>query len=230
MRIAVLSDIHGMLPALEAVLADASLQRPDQIWCAGDIAFGGPWAAECIARVREEGWITVRGNGDIWITGDPQTVSDQELRAHLMRVAEQHALDADDAQWLLNLPLGHSGPGSVLMVHARPDSAFTAPQPDAPASEFEGYDGQADLVLYGHVHRAFTRRLTGGTIVCNPGSVGIPFDGDTASYLVLDQGGAEWSWFHRRVEFDRQSIIDEIHRVGGAIQHDFELVMERRGG
>lgn len=230
MRIAVLSDIHGNLPALEAVLADVERQSPDQIWCAGDIAFFGPWAAECIALVREAGWTTVRGNTDVWITGDPQTVDDPEKRRRFHAVAEAHAIGGDDAAWLLQLPLGHSGPGSTLMVHGTPVSPFEAPLPDAPAAEFAPYAGRAAIVIYGHVHRAFSRRISDGTIVCNPGSVGLPFDGETASYLLLHREGPEVAWKHLRVPFDREHTLKEARRAGGAIEREFVQATAQASG
>src|ERR687896_1474693 len=87
LRIAVVSDIHGNLPALEAVQEDLEEVAPDQVWCGGDLGWGGPWASECIARVRDAGWTAIRGNTDIWITGDPQGLESDEDRAELQSVA-----------------------------------------------------------------------------------------------------------------------------------------------
>lgn len=227
-RVAILSDIHGNLPALDAVTKDIESQSPDEVWCGGDIAWAGPWASECVARIREEGWITVRGNTDVWVTGDPQTVESPEERQETERLAAAHSLSDDDARWLLNLPLGHSGPGSLLLVHGTPESPFDAPMPDAPPAEFQPYEGHAGVVIYGHVHRAFFRRLGGGTIVCNTGSVGLPMDGDTASYLLVDLTGPETTLRHRRVEFDRDAAIDHARRAGGAVAERFlEMLGEK---
>lgn len=222
MRIAVVSDIHGNLPALEAVLEDLESQAADEVWCGGDLAWGGPWASECVARVREAGWPTVRGNTDVWVTGDPQTVQSEEDRVHVKKMAEAHGLSQDDARWLINLPIGHSGPGSLLLVHATPQSPFVGPMPDAPAGEFEPFEGQAALIVYGHVHRAFVRRLSDGTIVSNAGSVGFPMDADSACYLLIDSKGPEWTLQHRRVFFDRERVLAEGRRLGGVIQASVE--------
>jgi protein phosphatase len=226
MRIAILSDIHGNLPALDAVVKDMDDQGVDDVWCGGDLAWGGPWGRECVARVRAAGWTTVRGNTDIWVTGDPQTVEADEDREWVRAMAEAHALSDDDARWLLNLPLGHSGPGSMLLVHATPDSPFVAPMPDAPAAEFEPYEGRATIVVFGHVHRAFVRRLSDGTIVCNSGSVGFPMDGDSASYVIVDQRGPEWTMVHRRVPFDQTGVLAEARRLGGPIQQSVERFLK----
>jgi predicted phosphodiesterase len=221
MRIAVVSDIHGNLPALEAVLKDLPIVSPDDVWCGGDVAWGGPWASECIGHVREQEWTTVKGNTDIWITGDPQTVESREDRARLAELAQAHDISAEDEKWLLNLPLGHSGPGSILLVHASPGSPFSAPQPEDPSSHFEIYEGRASLVVYGHIHRAFTRRLKEGTLVCNSGSVGFPKDGGSACYLVIDQEGSDFVLRHRRVYYDRHGAIGEAEGIGGAVSDLF---------
>ena len=221
MRIAVLGDIHGNLPALEAVLADLDEQSPDEIWCSGDIGWGAPWASECIAVVRDAGWITVKGNTDVWITGDPQTITSTEQREELAELAKAHAISPEDAQWLINLPIGHTGVGSILLVHGTPESPFSAPQPDAPAAEFLTYEGGASLVVYGHIHEAFVRRLTAGTLVANAGSVGLPKDGPTASYLIIERGGTDLMLRHRRIAFDVENAIARAEKEGGILAERF---------
>jgi putative phosphoesterase len=225
LRIAVVSDIHGNLMALDAVMTDLDSQQVDEVWCGGDVAWGGPWPSECIARVKGAGWTTVRGNTDVWIAGDPQSMDSDEKRKELISMAQAHDVSEHDAQWLLNLPLGHRGAGSSLLVHGTPESPFTAPMPDAPAAEFSAYAGQAAVVIYGHVHHAFVRRLSDGTIVANPGSVGLPKDAETASYLLMDYGGAEWILRHRRVTFDRRAGIAEARRLGGPVAQWFLSAM-----
>jgi diadenosine tetraphosphatase ApaH/serine/threonine PP2A family protein phosphatase len=204
------------------VCEDLESQGVDEVWCGGDLAWGGPWASECIERVRAAGWPTVRGNTDVWITGDPQTVASDEDRRRLQSMADAHAISPDDARWLVGLPLGHSGPGSLLLVHATPQSPFVGPLPDAPAAEFQPFENQAAVVVYGHVHRAFVRRLADGTIVCNSGAVGFPMDAESACYLVIDRNGPEWTLVHRRVAFDRAAVIAEARRRGGPIQASVE--------
>jgi predicted phosphodiesterase len=227
MRIAVVSDIHGNLLALEAVMKDLEMESPDAVWCGGDIAWGGPWAGECIGIVRDAGWATVKGNTDIWIAGDPQGIDDPVERKEMAEVAAEHAISKEDAEWLINLPLGHTGPGSILLVHASPQSPFDAPLPDEPAARFSIYEGQASLVVYGHVHRAFLRKLPDGTFVANTGSVGLPWDAPTASYLVVDQHGADWTLRHRRVEFDRDAAIAEGEKFGGIVGEQFLNGLQR---
>ena len=194
-------------------MTDIEKQAPDQIWCGGDIAWGGPWASECIKRVRDAGWMTVKGNTDVWIAGDPQTITSAEDRQLHEAMAAQHNISKDDATWLINLPLGHHAPGSLLLVHGTPKSPFVAPLPDSPSADFAPYRDQAQTVIFGHVHHAFTRRLADGTLVCNTGSVGLPMDGDTACYLIVDLEGPEVGLRHRRVEFDRRAVLAEARRT-----------------
>lgn len=213
MRVAIISDIHGNLMALDAVLTDIENQGADEIWCGGDIAWAGPWPNECIERTRAACEVVVKGNTDIWVTGDPQGVPEDD-RDELKVLAAAHAISDDDARWLLNLPLGHSGQGSVLLVHGTPRSPFDAPMPDSGAAEFAPYQGQAQVVIYGHIHRQFTRRLADGTIVCNTGSVGIPMDGPDAGYLLVEHEGPDWLLTHRQVSFDRRAVIAQVRRNG----------------
>lgn len=213
MRVAVVSDIHGNLMALDAVMTDLERQGPDQIWCGGDIGWGGSWATECVQRVREAGWITIKGNTDIWLTGDPQTINSEEDRKLFTELAALHAIPEKDARWLAELPLGHHPAGSVLLVHGTPRSPFEGPDINAPASEFEIYEDQAQIVVYGHIHKAFVRRLAGGTVVVNTGSVGLPQDGDAATYLLIERKGPDIAMWHRRVEYDKRATVAEAKRT-----------------
>lgn len=215
MRVAIVSDIHGNLMALDAVVTDIEKHGVDQVWCGGDIGLGGPWASECIARVREYGWPTVRGNADVWITGDPQTITDPHRREMFEEMARQHAISPEDAKWLLNLPIGHSGSGPLLLVHGTPSSPFDAPDQDSPSASFEPFEGKAGVIVFGHVHKAFVRRLRDGTLVANAGSVGLPLDGTTACYLIAEVNGPEITLVHRRVPFDRRACIAQSKIMGG---------------
>ncbi len=169
----------------------------------------------------------MRGNADVWITGDPQTISAPDERARHEEISRQHAISTDDARWLLGLPLGHHGPGSILMVHGTPVSPFTGPQPDAPPGEFEPFEGQASLVIFGHVHKAFVRRLRDGTLVANAGSVGLPLDGQTACYLIVDANGPDITLVHRRVRYDRRAAMAQARVMGGPAAELFLSLMDR---
>lgn len=212
--------------ALDAVMTDIESQSPDQVWCGGDIGWAGPWASECIARVREAGWPTVKGNTDVWITGDPQTIDDPAERENHQAIAAGHNISDDEARWLVGLPLGYSPAGSILLVHGTPRTPFAAPMPDAPGGDFLEFEDQAQLVVYAHVHHAFIRRLTTGTLVANTGAVGLPSDASTASYLIIDREGADLTLFHRRVEYDRRAVIAEARHLPEPLR---DFVLEKHG-
>jgi predicted phosphodiesterase len=212
LRIAIISDIHGNLMALDAALTDIEGTGADEIWCGGDIAWGGPWPKECIDRVREVCNVAIKGNTDIWVTGDPQGVPDSGREEH-RAMAAAHGISDEDSRWLLNLPLGHAGQGSLLLVHGTPRTPFDAPEPAAPTAAFAAYQGQAQIVVYAHIHIAFIRRLADGTIVCNTGSVGMPGDGKAATYLLLESVGPDWALTHRRVEYDRRAAVAQARRM-----------------
>lgn len=226
MRRAILGDIHGNLIALEAVVEDLEQHSPDEVWCLGDLGWLGPRATECIAYVRDAGWPTVKGNTDIWIAGDPQTVSGEDDRQTFIGIAGAHAVSESDARWLVALPLGHSGAGSMLMVHGTPESPFTAPMPDDPPAAFTPYEGRAGLVLYGHVHVPFVRRLPDQTLVANPGAVGLPADGPTASYMIVDQHGGDWTIRNCRVEYDVDAAIAQSREMGGPASERFTALLQ----
>jgi hypothetical protein len=176
--------------------------------------------------VRAAGWRSIKGNTDAWIAGDVPGVT-EEQRAEVDEFARAHQISEEDARWLAELPIGHSGPGSVLLVHATPRSAFDAPLPDAPAADFAPYEDAATLVVYGHVHRAFVRRLTGGTLVSNTGSVGLPMDGELASYMLVDRDGPELTVRHRRVAFDRAETTRRARSRGGPVADRFVAALEQ---
>ena len=127
-------------------------------------------------------------------------------------MAAIHDISPDDAEWLANLPMGHSPAGSILLVHGTPRLRSTR-RNRMPRGRVHRYEDKAQIVVYGHVHKAFVRRLAGGTIVANTGSVGMPKDGDSASYLILERHGSEISMQHRRVPFDRRAVIAEARRT-----------------
>ena len=220
MRLAVVSDVHGSLAALEAVIADLRREGPDLIVQGGDLALGGPRPAEVVDRIRELGWPGVVGNTDelLW---RPESRAEQEARAPklsaLLRVifdeqapATRDLLGEERIAWLRRLPADLSAHG-VNLVHASPGDLWRAPMPDAPDRELaEAYEGLRPVAVYGHIHRPFVRELE-GLVVANSGSVGMPFDGDwRASYLLVEDGAVRV----RRVEYDLERELDELESSG----------------
>lgn len=206
MRIAVVSDVHGNLPALEAVLADLSVVAPDQVVYGGDLALGGPHPREVVAMVRELGWPSVLGNTDVVLRGEAEIgahhrgfVADAARRTIAM-------LDQEAIDWLTSRPLEWTGHGLAVM-HAVPGDCWEIVPYDAPnhvLTETYGAVG-APTVAYGHIHHAHVRRLPGLTVV-NSGSVSLALDGDVrAKYAVIDGDRVE----HRLVAYDVERVAAE---------------------
>jgi putative phosphoesterase len=235
MRVAIVSDIHGNLTALEAVIADISRRGVDRVVHGGDLALIGCQPAEVIDRVRELGWSGIVGNTDelLWRPEqhEAQLRSSPKLHALLHVLFDEYApatrelLDDERLAWLRQLPSEHRDQ-DLLLVHASPGDLWRAPSPDADnetLAETYGLCG-ASTVVYGHIHRPYVRQLDQLTIA-NSGSIGSPFDGDPrASYLLLESGRAEVI----RVQYDIEREIDLMRRSDHP-DRDRIAEMRRRG-
>jgi putative phosphoesterase len=211
MRVGVIADVHANLVALEAVLAD--LPPVDRVVCLGDVVGYNPWPGECVDRVREVAALTVAGNHDRTV-GTPERYRANEM-AHAGLELARERLDDDQRAWLDGLPERATvGDGRVLAVHSHPDpgrrGTYVYPaQFEAAASHVE--DAAALLLGHTHVQHAETH---GGVLVCNPGSVGQPRDGDPrAAYAVLDVGD-DVAVDRRRVEYDVARVRDAVADAG----------------
>jgi predicted phosphodiesterase len=221
MRIAIVSDVHGHLVALEAVIADLEEQAPDLVVHGGDLAVIGPRPAEAIDRVRELGWPGVAGNTDemLWKPGlhEAQVSRAPKIRDWLdvlfgtLGPWAAERIGEERVAWLRALPPAWRH-GDPLLTHASPGDPWLAPMPDALDERLaEVYGGQgAALAVYGHIHRPYVRRLPGLT-VANSGSAGIPYDGDPrASYLLVDDGVPAV----RRVAYDVDRASADLVEAG----------------
>ncbi len=211
MKLAIVSDIHGNLAALDAVLADLDRIGPDRVVHGGDLVVNGPRPAECLAAIRERGWSGIRGNTD-------QAVWDREshpVPPAMLPIADwaQDHLDEGDLTWLRSQPLEWRDGESVALVHAVPGDLWTVVRADAPDRELRGTYGPlgARLAVYCHIHIPFVRRLDDQLTVANTGSVGLPFDGDPrAAYLLVEDGTPST----RRVPYDLERAIHDLHATG----------------
>jgi putative phosphoesterase len=220
MRVAIVADIHGNRRAFEAVLADLRQVAPDAVVHGGDLAYGGAHPAELIDQIRTLGWPGVRGNTDEMLWAPESLVkfaaAQPKLAALMARIQELipptlARIGEGRQRWLQRLPEQYSGEGFCL-VHASPDDLWRAPMPDASNDELlKTYASlRAPIVVYGHIHRPFVRRLQGMT-VANTGSVSQSYDGDRrASYVVIDGENITI----RRVEYDVESEAGELLRSG----------------
>jgi putative phosphoesterase len=192
MRIAVLADIHGNLPALEAVLADVDRRAVDRIVLNGDIA-GGPLPGQTLDRLAEFGEraIWVHGNGERGLVAGFDHIADPTANQHDLEVGQ--LLTRHQRDRLAGLPmtvtLEVDGLGTVLCCHATPRRDDEVLLVDSPASRYaEVLAGvTADVVVLGHTHMPFDRLFDRRRVV-NPGSVGMPYGHAGAAWALLGPG------------------------------------------
>ncbi len=218
MRIAIISDVHGNLTALDAVLADLRQQRPDAIYHGGDLPYGGSNPAEVIDCIVREGWKGVLGNTDemLWDTSARSALeaSAPQLKPlfralfDLCGPATAQMIGPSRLAWLRALPAERARLENLVLMHARPGNLWRAPMDTADDAELENTYKQlnAEIIVYCHIHRPFIRKV-GSMTVCNTGSVGSPYDGDPrASYLLIDDGKPAI----RRVPYDVEKEVGRL--------------------
>jgi predicted phosphodiesterase len=221
--LAILYDVHGNLPALEAVLDDATAAGADRYLLGGDYALFGPWPAETVARLRkvpEATWI--RGNVDRW-TANPDEVSSEELVARA--VADCRSALGDPVVAELGALPEFVVQDGVRYCHASPKSDMESFMPEPADNDDELMAGASERrIVFGHTHVQFRRTREDGTELINPGSVGLPLDGDRrAAYALLDDRGALQL---RRVAYDHERSAAALRERFGDV--DWATRSERR--
>jgi len=221
MRIAVLSDIHGNLPALEAVAADLDRLSPDLVFVAGDFQNRGPNPREVTSFVYQSGWTILRGNHEDYVIWQSQNFrTDDSADYYNWLPARWTAeLTRDSMEWVKGLPIATrlAGPNerSIIIAHGSPrsnDEGFFPTTPQTKATEMIG-DNPPALLCVGHSHLPLVRWIN-STLLVNVGSVGFPFDGDRrASYGILNLGHDRWEVDIRRVEYAMERVVEEFDRV-----------------
>jgi diadenosine tetraphosphatase ApaH/serine/threonine PP2A family protein phosphatase len=201
-----LYDVHGNLPALEAVLADCPA---DAFLLGGDYATFGAWPVETVERLRELDAEWIRGNVDRWLVDAPD--APEPVRPLIERSREMAGEEL--CRELAALPES-AARGDILFCHGSPLSDMDSFLPEPGERDAERLMGvEAGRVVFGHTHLQFERTGPAGIELLNPGSVGMPFGGDhRAAYALLhDDGRAEL----RRVEYDwRESARNVRDKVG----------------
>jgi diadenosine tetraphosphatase ApaH/serine/threonine PP2A family protein phosphatase len=213
--LALLYDVHGNRAALEAVLADAADCGAERFLLGGDYALFGPEPEATVELLRAlSPALWIRGNGERW-TADPHDAPDNPVVPDAI-AACRAALGTELVAQLDELPAGLVD-GTTRYVHASPVSDVRSffPEPGDDEAELLA-DVREPRLVFGHTHLPF-RRVSehGGIELVNPGSVGMPFDGDTrAAYaLVGPDGGVE----HRRVAYEHGAAAARLRaRYPGA--------------
>jgi predicted phosphodiesterase len=207
--LALLYDIHGSLPALEAVLADADSAGVDSYLLGGDYGAWGPHPRECVERLRalpETTWI--RGNGERWTREPPL---DRPEVVDALRGRDPGF--GTDEGWLYSLQAEVELDG-VLYCHGSPLSDVESFPAEAGDDDERMLAGIRDkTVVFGHSHLQFIRPGPNGTTLINPGSVGMPLDGDVRAAYAIRRGDGEFEL--RRVEYDVERAAEAYEAVGG---------------
>ena len=204
-----LYDIHGNLPALERVLAQAEDEGVDRWLLGGDYGTPSPWPLQTLERLRrldDATWI--RGNGERWLREPPTD------RPEVMEVYEHFlgGLPEEEIDWLYGLPTQAERDG-VLYVHGSPLSDVESFAPEPEEDEARLLAGVRDrTIVFGHSHQQFTRPGPEGTKLLNPGSVGMPLDGDRRAAWGLRADGGEFEF--RRTEYDVEKAAAAYRRMG----------------
>ncbi|MFF9402637.1 metallophosphoesterase family protein [Streptomyces sp. NPDC014744] len=213
-RVAVLSDIHGVLPALEAVLAEPDVRAADRIVLTGDIT-AGPQPTHVLDLLTSLGdhviWIS--GNADRELLeyrrGQRDTIPDPIALWAAEQLREDHLDLLGSLPQSLSLPV--SGLGKVLFCHATPrddeEVVLVDSRLDRWKEVFSGLDTDVRTVVCGHTHMPFVR-LAHGRLVINPGSIGMPY-GRTGAHWALLCPGVEL----RTTNFDIEAAVTQLSRA-----------------
>ncbi len=228
MKIAVISDIHGNMQALEAVLSDIKKENCSKIFCLGDIAMAGPEPAKTIQKIIElqesEDFEIIQGNTDEMIANcDNQMIHLLEENNPIMA----HALENDVfvipeelKNFLRNLPkqkeLEIEGT-KILLVHGSPRKNNENIFPDLKIEEVENMISgtDADIIFCGHTHMPCGYQTNTKQTVVNTGSVGRPFSEEPKScYAVLEINNKEFSVKHNFVDYDYKTAAAILKERG----------------
>jgi len=224
-RVAVITDIHANLPALQATLAAIDGIGVDAVYCGGDLVGYGPHPNEVCALIEDRGVPTISGNYDEAIGRDRDdcgcayiTPHDRELGQRSVEWTLAHSSAASKA-FLRALPFDlrfAMGMRRVRLVHGSPRKVNEYLFEDKPASLYERLAASADcdVLVFGHTHKPWIREY-GGVLFVNCGSVGKPKDGDPrAAFAVLELDGDRVVAAIARVPYDAEAVAREVEAVG----------------
>ncbi|HEV2813757.1 MAG TPA: metallophosphoesterase family protein, partial [Solirubrobacteraceae bacterium] len=202
--IACLYDVHGNLPALDAVLADAREAGASGYLVGGDVALFGAYPAETVARLRalpNARWL--RGNGERWTAAPQEAPDDATVQSAI--AAARAALGIELVMELGHLPESVGLGSDTRAWHGSPAGDVLSFLPEPAPSDAELLAGVTERrLIFGHTHLPFRRRH-GDIELVNPGSVGMPLDGDRrAAYALLHPDGTVE---HRRVDYPLEDVL-----------------------
>ena len=221
---ALLYDIHGNLPALEAVIEDARREGAKQFVLGGDYALAGAWPQETVKRLEKLDADWIRGNTERWLE-EPSDAPDDELLHRALEYCRKQ-LGGKRTEQLFELPERAEIDGACV-CHASPRSDMLTFMPEPTEGDRQMLaNSDAEVVIFGHSHLQFSREAVGGQLLVNPGSVGFPFDGDRRAAYALWNGGRDFDL--RRVQYDSGGYAQQLReRMTGTLGDTVETLVRR---
>jgi len=223
--VAIVTDIHGNLPALEAALARVDELAPDAIYCGGDLVGYGPWPNEVCRLIEDRGIPTIYGNYDHAIGSEEDdcgcayiTEHDRELGQRSVVWTLAHT-DRRSKDYMRGLPFDlrfELGGRRVRLVHGSPRKVNEYLFEDKPAKTFERIAAGADcdVLVFGHTHKPWIATF-GGVLFVNCGSVGKPKDGDRrGAFAVLRATEEGVAARIERFDYDAELASREVAAAG----------------
>jgi diadenosine tetraphosphatase ApaH/serine/threonine PP2A family protein phosphatase len=211
--LALLYDIHGNVPALEAVLPECEAAGADRYLLGGDYAAFGPWPRETVERLDgldAVAWI--RGNGERWLVEEPEVPPEMREWARTALDAARGDLGEELVRRLYGLQT-ETEVDDVLYCHGSPLSDVESFAREPQEGEERLLAGVRDrTVVFGHSHVQFRRPGPHGTELVNPGSVGMPIDGDRRAAWALRH--PDGSFELRRTEYDVERAVARLRELG----------------
>ena len=221
-QVTIFGDIHGNLPALEAVLADIDAHDLAPLYCLGDLVGYGTFPNEVIDMIRERNIPTLMGNYDQGVGNSRDDCGcaytskvAEELGKRSIAWSNQNTTDENKLylrQLIDQIPLELGGL-RIRLVHGSPrkiNEYLFENRPDASLERLLDM-AQADVLVCGHTHIPYHRILPSGRQVVNAGSVGKPKDGNPeACYVVLEANNRDLAVTFRRVPYDIERVAQAI--------------------
>jgi predicted phosphodiesterase len=219
-RLAVLADIHGNLPALRAVLDDMAQFNVDQAVVTGDSINWGPFSRQVMETIWERRWPVIRGNNELYLLDYDTERAPAHWSRFTMPPYLHDQLGDGWAQAIAALPdtlqLRFRDAPPIRVVHGIPGDPWTAITPLSSAAQIRRWlrDISERTVIGAHSHIALERHVDDRHIF-NPGSVGVPLDGEhSASYMILAGRADGWRLAaHRRIPVDVAPLLAEYERT-----------------
>jgi len=222
MRLAVLADIHGNLPAMEAVLADADHRGYDRLVIAGDFT-GGAWSNEVTALLRSRDAIVIRGNNEDYLLAFANGTAPEEWKDRAQWASIRCSCDLTDrstVDFIAQLPdqriLSLEGRSPIRLVHGSPQGIADGIYPDSDPEKLDEILSQVEesVLICGHTHRSWTDERH-NTLAFNPGSAGLSCNGDPrAHYALLYWEKNRWEVELHAVPYDTALVRSAYVKTG----------------